>query len=69
MEKGNVRFHYSYQTGRPTYLQLSRESSRGENKMGVSIHTIFLGFDNVYVVKDKGVIMIDSGDPKKAKPS
>ncbi len=35
--------------------------------MGVSIHTIPLGFDNVYVVKDKGVIMIDSGDPKKGK--
>ncbi len=35
--------------------------------MGASIHTIPLGFDNVYVVKDKGVIMIDSGDPKKGK--
>jgi glyoxylase-like metal-dependent hydrolase (beta-lactamase superfamily II) len=35
--------------------------------MGVSIHTIPLGFDNVYVLKDKGVIMIDSGDPKKGK--
>ena len=35
--------------------------------MGVSVHTIPLGFDNVYVLKDKGVIMIDSGDPKKGK--
>ena len=35
--------------------------------MGASVHTIPLGFDNVYVLKDKGVIMIDSGDPKKGK--
>jgi len=35
--------------------------------MGASVHTITLGFDNVYVLKDKGVIMIDSGDPKKGK--
>jgi hypothetical protein len=36
--------------------------------MGVSVHNIPLGFDNVYVLKDKGVIMIDSGNPKKARP-
>ena len=35
--------------------------------MGVSVYTIPLGFDNVYVLKDKGVIMIDSGNPKKGK--
>ena len=35
--------------------------------MGASIHTIPLGFDNAYVVKDEGVVMIDSGDPKKGK--
>ena len=35
--------------------------------MRVSIHTIPLGFDNVYVVKDKGVIIIDGGNPKKGK--
>jgi glyoxylase-like metal-dependent hydrolase (beta-lactamase superfamily II) len=35
--------------------------------MGASIYTIPLGFDNTYVVKDKGVIMIDSGEPKKGK--
>ena len=35
--------------------------------MGKAIHTIPLGFDNVYIVKDKGAIMIDSGDPKKGK--
>ena len=35
--------------------------------MGASIHTIPMGIDNAYVVKDKGVVMIDSGDPKKGK--
>jgi len=35
--------------------------------MGVSIHTIPLGFDNVYVVKDQGVIIIDGGNPQKGK--
>ncbi len=35
--------------------------------MGTSIYTIPLGFDNTYVVKDKGVIMIDGGEPKKGK--
>jgi glyoxylase-like metal-dependent hydrolase (beta-lactamase superfamily II) len=35
--------------------------------MGASIYTIPLGFDNTYIVKDKGVIMIDSGEPKKGK--
>ncbi len=35
--------------------------------MAATIHTIPLGFDNVYVVKDKGTIVIDSGEPKKGK--
>ncbi len=35
--------------------------------MGATIHTIPLGIDNVYVVKDKGAIIIDSGAPKKGK--
>jgi hydroxyacylglutathione hydrolase len=35
--------------------------------MGAIIHTIPLGIDNVYVVKDKGVVIIDSGAPKKGK--
>jgi hydroxyacylglutathione hydrolase len=35
--------------------------------MGATIHTIPLGFDNAYVLKDEGVVMIDSGDPKKGK--
>jgi glyoxylase-like metal-dependent hydrolase (beta-lactamase superfamily II) len=35
--------------------------------MGVTIHTIPLGIDNVYVVKDKGSVIIDSGAPKKEK--
>ena len=33
--------------------------------MGVSIHTIPLGVGNVYVLKDKGVIMVDGGGPNK----
>ena len=35
--------------------------------MGASIHAIPLGIDNVYVLKDKGVVMIDGGAPKKCK--
>ena len=35
--------------------------------MGIAIHTIPLGFDNAYIVKDQGTIMIDSGEPKKSK--
>jgi hydroxyacylglutathione hydrolase len=35
--------------------------------MGATIHTIPLGIDNVYVVKDKGAVIIDSGAPKKGK--
>ena len=35
--------------------------------MGPTIHTIPLGIDNVYVVKDKGAIIIDSGSRKKGK--
>ena len=33
--------------------------------MEYSIYTIPLGIDNVYVVKGKGSVMIDSGTPKK----
>jgi hydroxyacylglutathione hydrolase len=35
--------------------------------MGIAIHTIPLGFDNAYLVKDQGTIMIDCGEPKKSK--
>lgn len=35
--------------------------------MTVTIHTIPLGIDNVYIVKDKGTVIIDSGAPKKGK--
>ncbi len=35
--------------------------------MGITVHTIPLGFDRTYIVKDKGTIMIDSGEPKKIK--
>jgi hydroxyacylglutathione hydrolase len=35
--------------------------------MGISIHAIPLGINNVYVVKDKGVVMIDGGAPKKGR--
>ena len=35
--------------------------------MGATIRTIPLGIDNVYVVKDKGAVIIDSGAPKKGK--
>jgi glyoxylase-like metal-dependent hydrolase (beta-lactamase superfamily II) len=35
--------------------------------MGSRIHTIPLGFDQIYIVKDQGAIMIDSGEPKKGK--
>jgi len=35
--------------------------------MGATIHAIPLGIDNVYVVKDKGAVIIDSGVPKKGK--
>ncbi len=35
--------------------------------MGATIHTIPLGIGNVYVVKDEGAIIIDSGAPKKGK--
>jgi len=33
--------------------------------MESSIHTIPLGIDNVYVVKGRGSVIIDSGAPKK----
>lgn len=35
--------------------------------MGSTIHTIPLGFDQAYIIKDQGAIMIDSGEPKKGK--
>ena len=35
--------------------------------MAIAIHTIPLGFDNTYILKDQGTIMIDSGEPKKSK--
>jgi len=35
--------------------------------MGIGIHPIRLGTDHCYVIKDKGVIMIDGGTPKKGK--
>jgi glyoxylase-like metal-dependent hydrolase (beta-lactamase superfamily II) len=35
--------------------------------MGSRIHTIPLGFDQTYIVKDQGAILIDSGEPKKGK--
>ena len=35
--------------------------------MGVIIDTIILGFGHSYIIRDQGVIMIDGGDPKKAK--
>ena len=40
---------------------------KGGHKIGATIHTIPLGIDNVYVVKDKGAVIIDSGAPKKGK--
>jgi hydroxyacylglutathione hydrolase len=38
-----------------------------ELKVGIIIHTIPLGFDNAYIVKDQGTIMIDGGESKKTK--
>ena len=35
--------------------------------MGIDIHKIRLGADNCYVIKDKGVIMIDGGTPRKGE--
>jgi flavorubredoxin len=35
--------------------------------MSLEIHAIPLGFDTVYLLKDEGTIMIDSGVPKKEK--
>ncbi|WP_291459607.1 hypothetical protein [Desulfobacula sp.] len=35
--------------------------------MGIEIHPIRLGACNCYVIKDKGIIMIDGGTPKKGK--
>ncbi|PQP35004.1 hypothetical protein C6A37_04805, partial [Desulfobacteraceae bacterium SEEP-SAG9] len=39
----------------------------GDQKMGINIHPIHLGFDCSYIVKDQGTIMIDCGEPKKLK--
>ncbi|MCD6272867.1 MAG: hypothetical protein J7K30_08480 [Deltaproteobacteria bacterium] len=33
--------------------------------MSIEIYPIHVGFDCCYVIKDKGVIMIDGGAPKK----
>ena len=35
--------------------------------MGTNIHTIHLGFDHAYIIKDQGTIMIDGGAPNQAK--
>ena len=35
--------------------------------MGAHIYPVTLGFDDAYIVKDQGTIMIDGGAPKKAK--
>lgn len=35
--------------------------------MSVSIHPIALGFDDCYIIRDRGTIMIDGGAPKQAK--
>jgi len=35
--------------------------------MGININPIPLGFDSCYIIKDRGVIMVDGGAPKKAK--
>ena len=32
--------------------------------MGVSIHSIHMGFDTIYAVRGEGVILIDGGDPR-----
>jgi glyoxylase-like metal-dependent hydrolase (beta-lactamase superfamily II) len=33
--------------------------------MGLTIHSIELGLDQVYLIRDKGIVMIDGGDHKK----
>ena len=35
--------------------------------MTTAIHTIHMGLDNIYVLKGKGTVIIDGGDPKKEK--
>jgi len=35
--------------------------------MGITVHTIPMGIDHVYVVKERGTIVIDGGQPKKGK--
>jgi len=39
----------------------------GDLMMAIKIYTIPLGFDTCYVIRDTGIIMIDSGAPKKVK--
>jgi glyoxylase-like metal-dependent hydrolase (beta-lactamase superfamily II) len=33
--------------------------------MGINIYPITLGFDHVYIIKDQGTILVDSGSPKQ----
>ena len=33
--------------------------------MSVTIHTIPLGIDHVYVIKERGTAIIDAGEPNK----
>ena len=35
--------------------------------MAVNIHSVKLGFDHCYIIRDKGTIMIDGGSPNRAK--
>ena len=35
--------------------------------MAINIHTIPLGFDQCYIIQDKGIIAVDGGAPKKIK--
>ncbi|UCC39621.1 MAG: MBL fold metallo-hydrolase [Candidatus Aminicenantes bacterium] len=35
--------------------------------MGINIYPIPLGFDCSYIIKDRSVVLVDGGAPKKAK--
>jgi len=35
--------------------------------MVATVHTIPMGIDHVYIVKDRGTAIIDGGEPKKGK--
>jgi glyoxylase-like metal-dependent hydrolase (beta-lactamase superfamily II) len=35
--------------------------------MGINIYPITLGFDHVYIIKDQGTILVDSGSPKQGE--